>query len=236
MGVNASWHLMRAGPYFERRYHLGCITSYCASRMVGRIDDLSVDIVQAASREGAEVEGVLEDSVTGEADVARDLGRPGLRSWLQEHHFGTVDGVRLKSTTVSLYRFPCCPAWLFPFKERSNMGWRSWDEHWGLLHHTRRTLLTNTTKTRRTTSRTCHSEKSSLIGNTATTDVGGSAVLVAEASHGVPLAVAAVEALPPANLGTVLIGRARPPETYTGQPANLRLHALLLLCIKSAYD
>lgn len=101
------------------------------------------------------------------------------------------------------------------------------------------------------TSRTCHSEKNSLIGTRsglyitqqlhlysdtpATTAVGGSAVLVAEASHGVPLAVAAVEAFPLADLGTVLIGRAWPSETYTGQPAYLRLHALLL-CIESAYD
>ncbi|RRT84637.1 hypothetical protein B296_00005048 [Ensete ventricosum] len=104
MGVNACWRLMRAGPYFECRYHLGYITSYCASRMVGRIDDLSVETVQAASREGAEVEGVLEDSVTGQADVARDLGRPGLRSWLQEHHFGTVDGVRLSQKKASSYQ------------------------------------------------------------------------------------------------------------------------------------
>ena len=49
--------------------------------------------------EGAEVEGLLEDPVTGQANVSRALERPGLRPWLQKHHFGTVDGVRLSRTT-----------------------------------------------------------------------------------------------------------------------------------------
>ena len=47
------------------------------------------------AREGAEVEWLLEDPVTCEADVAGALERPGLRPRLQEDHLGTVDGVGL---------------------------------------------------------------------------------------------------------------------------------------------
>jgi len=49
------------------------------------------------AREGAEVEGLLEDPVTCEADVAGALERPGLRPRLQEDHLGTVDRVALHS-------------------------------------------------------------------------------------------------------------------------------------------
>lgn len=45
--------------------------------------------------EGAEVEGLLKDSVTGQANVSRALERPGLRPWLQEYHFGTVYSIGL---------------------------------------------------------------------------------------------------------------------------------------------
>ena len=49
------------------------------------------------AREGAEVEGLLQDPVTCEADVAGALERPGLRPRLQEDHLGTVDRVGLHS-------------------------------------------------------------------------------------------------------------------------------------------
>jgi hypothetical protein len=45
--------------------------------------------------EAAEVEGLLEDPVTGQADVARALEGPGLRPRLEEDHLGTVDRVGL---------------------------------------------------------------------------------------------------------------------------------------------
>lgn len=45
--------------------------------------------------EAAEVEGLLQDSVTREADVAGALERPGLRPRLQENHLGAVDRVGL---------------------------------------------------------------------------------------------------------------------------------------------
>lgn len=47
------------------------------------------------AREAAEVEGLLEDPVTGQADVAGALEGPGLRPRLQKDHLRTVDRVRL---------------------------------------------------------------------------------------------------------------------------------------------
>ena len=60
------------------------------------------------AREGAEVEGFLEDSVAGQADVAGAFGRPGLWPWLQEHHFGTVDGVRLPPRKMKRHQRITC--------------------------------------------------------------------------------------------------------------------------------
>ena len=41
------------------------------------------------------MERLLEDAVTGQADVARALEGPGLRPRLEEDHLGTVDRVGL---------------------------------------------------------------------------------------------------------------------------------------------
>jgi len=47
--------------------------------------------------EGAEVEGLLEEPVTGEADVARALERPRVGGpLLQKHNFRTVYSIRLQ--------------------------------------------------------------------------------------------------------------------------------------------
>ena len=47
------------------------------------------------AREGAEMEGFLEDPVACQADVAGALEGPGLRPRLQEDDLGTVDRVGL---------------------------------------------------------------------------------------------------------------------------------------------
>ena len=52
-------------------------------------------LVPYLAGEAAEVEGLLEDPVAGEADVAGALEGPGLRPRLQEDHLGAVDRVRL---------------------------------------------------------------------------------------------------------------------------------------------
>jgi hypothetical protein len=48
------------------------------------------------------VEGLLEDPVTREADVAGALEWPGLRPRLQEYHLGAVDCVGLSHTRIQL--------------------------------------------------------------------------------------------------------------------------------------
>jgi hypothetical protein len=50
------------------------------------------------------VEGLLEDPVAREADVAGALERPGLRPRLQEDHLGTVDCVGLRGHTSHTQR------------------------------------------------------------------------------------------------------------------------------------
>jgi len=52
-------------------------------------------LVPYLAGEAAEVEGLLEDPVAGEADVAGALEGPGLRPRLQEDDLGAVDRVGL---------------------------------------------------------------------------------------------------------------------------------------------
>lgn len=51
------------------------------------------------AREGAEVERILENSVTSEAHVGRAFTRPRLRPLIQEDHLGMVNGVGLHANT-----------------------------------------------------------------------------------------------------------------------------------------
>lgn len=56
------------------------------------------------AREGAEVERILENSVTSEAHVGRAFTRPRLRPLIQEDHLGMVNGVGLHANTGNKLR------------------------------------------------------------------------------------------------------------------------------------